>query len=136
MTPLVTVTPRLEQELRWDFYDQQNGAGTQGNSQRLLSDGGPGGPRVEFIPTYDTPVWLSRKQAQKLVELGYISLDSKGDKRAEAIAIEAYLAMRTVRRAKQDSPAIKRRHDDIYGLADKALPMAGGPRPVRQHRTR
>ena len=34
----------------------------------------------------------SRKQAQKLVELGYISLDSKGDKRAEAIAIEAYLA--------------------------------------------
>jgi hypothetical protein len=38
------------------------------------------------------PVRLSRKQAQKLVELGYISLDSKGDKRAEAIAIEAYLA--------------------------------------------
>jgi hypothetical protein len=34
----------------------------------------------------------SRKQAQKLVELSYISLDSKGDKRAEAIAIEAYLA--------------------------------------------
>src|SRR6202043_3914178 len=24
MTPLVTVTPRLEQEIRWDFYDQQN----------------------------------------------------------------------------------------------------------------
>jgi hypothetical protein len=23
MTPLVTVTPRLEQEFRWDFYDQQ-----------------------------------------------------------------------------------------------------------------
>ena len=59
MTPLVTVTPRLEQELRWDFYDQQNGAGTQGNSQRLLSDGGPGGPRVEFIPTYDTEVILA-----------------------------------------------------------------------------
>jgi hypothetical protein len=38
------------------------------------------------------PVRLSRKHAQKLVELGYISLDSKGDKRAEAIAIEAYLA--------------------------------------------
>ena len=37
------------------------------------------------------PVRLSRKQAQKLVELGYLSLDSKGDKRAEAIAIEAYL---------------------------------------------
>ena len=26
MTPLVTITPRLEQELRWDFYDQQNGS--------------------------------------------------------------------------------------------------------------
>jgi hypothetical protein len=32
-----------------------------------------------------------RKRAQKLVELGYLSLDSKGDKRAQAIAIEAYL---------------------------------------------
>jgi hypothetical protein len=40
MTPLVTVTPRLEQELRWDFYDQQNGAGSQGNAQRLLNNGG------------------------------------------------------------------------------------------------
>jgi hypothetical protein len=38
------------------------------------------------------PVRFSRKQAQKLVELGYISLDSKSDKRAEAFAIEAYLA--------------------------------------------
>jgi hypothetical protein len=37
------------------------------------------------------PVRLSLKEAQKLVELGYLSLDSKGDKRAEAIAIEAYL---------------------------------------------
>ena len=59
MTPLVTVTPRLEQELRWDIYDQQNGAGTQGNAQRLVSNGGPGGPRVEFIPTYDTEVILA-----------------------------------------------------------------------------
>ena len=30
MTPLVTVTPRLEQEIRWDFYDQQQGTGSQG----------------------------------------------------------------------------------------------------------
>jgi hypothetical protein len=37
------------------------------------------------------PVRLSRKQAQKLIELGYLSLESKGDERAEAIAIEAYL---------------------------------------------
>ena len=59
MTPLVTVTPRLEQELRWDAYDQQNGAGTQGNAQRLLSDGGPGGARVEIIPTYNTEVILA-----------------------------------------------------------------------------
>jgi hypothetical protein len=56
MTPLVTVTPRLEQELRWDFYDQKNGTGSQGNGQRLLSNGGPGGPRVEFIPTYNTEI--------------------------------------------------------------------------------
>jgi hypothetical protein len=59
MTPLITVTPRLEQELRWDVYDQQNGAGTQGNAQHLLSDGGPGGPRIEFIPTYNTEVILA-----------------------------------------------------------------------------
>src|SRR5262245_60922753 len=25
MTPIITTTPRLEQELRWDFYDQQMG---------------------------------------------------------------------------------------------------------------
>jgi hypothetical protein len=59
MTPMVTVTPRLEQELRWDFYDQKNGTGSQGNGQRLLSDGGPGGPRVEVIPTYDTEIILA-----------------------------------------------------------------------------
>jgi hypothetical protein len=53
MTPLVTVTPRLEQEFRFDFYDQQNGTGSQGNGQRLVNYGGPGGPRVEFIPAYD-----------------------------------------------------------------------------------
>jgi hypothetical protein len=38
------------------------------------------------------PVRLSRKQAQKLVELGYISLESKGGAQAEGVAIEAYLA--------------------------------------------
>ena len=46
MTPLVTVTPRLEQEFRWDVYDQKNGTGTQGNGQRLVNYGGPGGARV------------------------------------------------------------------------------------------
>jgi hypothetical protein len=50
MTPLVTVTPRLEQEFRFDFYDQNNGTGTQGNGQNIISYGGPGGTRLEFIP--------------------------------------------------------------------------------------
>jgi hypothetical protein len=58
MTPIITTTPRLEQELRWDFYDQQNGKAPQGNGQRLLNDGGPGGPRVEFIPTYNSQITL------------------------------------------------------------------------------
>ncbi len=56
MTPLVTVTPRLEQEFRWDFYDQQNGTGSQGNGQHLVNYGGPGGARVEFIPAYNWEV--------------------------------------------------------------------------------
>jgi hypothetical protein len=56
MTPLVTVTPRLEQELRADFYDQQNGTGSQGNGQRITNYGGPGGFRVEFIPAYNVEV--------------------------------------------------------------------------------
>jgi hypothetical protein len=51
MTPLVTVTPRLEQEFRWDFYDQQDSTGSRGNGQRIASYGGPGGPRIEFIPS-------------------------------------------------------------------------------------
>ena len=56
MTPLVTVTPRLEQEFRLDFYDQQNGTGSQGNGQRIVNYGGPGGARVEFIPAWNLEV--------------------------------------------------------------------------------
>jgi hypothetical protein len=56
MTPLVTVTPRLEQELRADFYDQRNGTGSQGNGQHIVNYGGPGGFRVEFIPAWNTEV--------------------------------------------------------------------------------
>jgi hypothetical protein len=63
MTPLVTVTPRLEQEMRWDAYDQQNGKGSQGNGQHLLNDGGPGGPRIEIIPTYNTELILAAPPA-------------------------------------------------------------------------
>jgi hypothetical protein len=58
MTPLVTVTPRLEQEFRWDFYDQQNASAQNGqaNGQHILNYGGPGGPRIEFIPAYNVEV--------------------------------------------------------------------------------
>jgi hypothetical protein len=59
MTPLVTVTPRLEQEFRWDFYDQKNGTGTQGNGQKLVNYGGPGGARIELIPAYNWEVILA-----------------------------------------------------------------------------
>lgn len=59
MTPLVTVTPRLEQEFRFDFYDQQNGTGSQGNGQHLVNYGGPGGARVELIPAYNWEVILA-----------------------------------------------------------------------------
>jgi hypothetical protein len=34
---------------------------------------------------------VSRKEAQKLVELGYLSFESKGDAQAEGVAVEAYL---------------------------------------------
>jgi hypothetical protein len=53
MTPLVTVTPRLEQEYRSDFYSQKNGTGSQGNGQQLENFGGPGGNRMEIIPAYN-----------------------------------------------------------------------------------
>src|SRR5579863_5677622 len=56
MTPLVTVTPRLEQEFRADFYGQQNGTGSQGNGQHFVNYGGPGGARVELIPAYNWEV--------------------------------------------------------------------------------
>jgi hypothetical protein len=59
MTPLVTVTPRLEQEFRFDFYDQQNGTGSQGNGQHIVNYGGPGGPRVELIPAWNWEVILA-----------------------------------------------------------------------------
>jgi len=60
MTPLVTVTPRLEQEFRFDFYDQQNGPTSgQGNGQHIVNYGGPGGARVELIPFWNTEVILA-----------------------------------------------------------------------------
>ena len=59
MTPLVLVTPRLEQELRVDNYFQKNGTGTQGNGQTIENFGGPGGIRAEIIPTYYTEIILA-----------------------------------------------------------------------------
>jgi hypothetical protein len=59
MTPLVTVTPRLEQEFRWDVYDQQNGHGTQGNGQHYYSNFYRSGPRIELIPAYNWEVILA-----------------------------------------------------------------------------
>jgi hypothetical protein len=58
MTPLVTVTPRLEQEFRFDYYNQQNAPATSpnGNGQHIDNYGGPGGARIEFIPAYDWEV--------------------------------------------------------------------------------
>jgi hypothetical protein len=55
--PLITVTPRLEQEFRMDFYDQRNASPTtssQGNGFNLYNYGGPGGIRAELIPSYNT----------------------------------------------------------------------------------
>ena len=62
MTPLVTVTPRLEQEVRWDFYDQQNAPANSpnGNGQHFYNYGGAGGARVELIPTYNTELFWPR----------------------------------------------------------------------------
>jgi hypothetical protein len=61
MTPLVTVTPRLEQEFRFDFYDQQNAAAQSpnGNGQHLVNYGGPGGARLELIPLYNVETILA-----------------------------------------------------------------------------
>ena len=61
MTPLVTVTPRLEQEFRFDFYDQQNASaqGPNGNGQHLINYGGPGGTRLEVIPLYNVETILA-----------------------------------------------------------------------------
>jgi len=59
MTPRITVTPRLEQEFRFDAYNQQNGKGSQGNGQQITSYGGPGGVRLELIPAYNWEVILA-----------------------------------------------------------------------------
>jgi hypothetical protein len=51
ITPLVTVTPRLEQEVRYDIYSQN-----QGNGQHINNYGAGKGP--EWIPTWNTEISL------------------------------------------------------------------------------
>jgi hypothetical protein len=51
MTPLVTVTPRLEQESRADLFGQ-----TQGNATHIDNFGGSKG--LELITSYDTELIL------------------------------------------------------------------------------
>lgn len=51
ITPLVTITPRLEQEYRYDTYFTNQGSGSHINNYG-------GGKSVEFIPTYETEVSL------------------------------------------------------------------------------
>jgi hypothetical protein len=58
IVPLVTISLLLVQLFRWDFYDQQNGHGTQGNGQRFINYGGPGGSMIELIPAYNWEVIL------------------------------------------------------------------------------
>jgi hypothetical protein len=48
-----------------DFYDTKDGGDRQGNAQNIISYGGPGGTRLEFIPAYNwevivaTPPWAT-----------------------------------------------------------------------------
>jgi len=77
MTPLVTVTPRLEQEIRVDFYDQHNGTGTQGNGYQVLNWGG--GKGIEFIPTYDTEIILAPPPIEQVTSPKGVVTTSPGD---------------------------------------------------------
>jgi len=47
MTPIITVTPRLEQEFRFDYYGMTQATGTHINNYGA-------GKGLEIIPTYDT----------------------------------------------------------------------------------
>jgi hypothetical protein len=77
MTPLVTVTPRLEQEFRFDFFDQQNGGGTQGNDYHILNWGG--GKGLEIIPTYNTEVILGFPPYEQATSPKGVETDAFGD---------------------------------------------------------
>jgi hypothetical protein len=77
MTPLVTVTPRLEQEFRFDFFDQQNGSGSQGNDYHIVNWGG--GKGLEFIPTYDTEIILGFPPYEQATSPKGVTTNAWGD---------------------------------------------------------
>ena len=72
VTPLVTVTPRLEQEFRYDFYSQN-----QGNGSHINNYGASKGP--EFIPTYDTEVSLGMPPFEDVTGANHKTTDGWGD---------------------------------------------------------
>ena len=78
-TRSVTVTPRLKQELRWDFYDQQNGTGTQGNGYHIYNYGGTGGLRAEIIPQYITELRFRSAHREPLWHPGKANGQGNGD---------------------------------------------------------
>jgi hypothetical protein len=72
MTPLITITPRLEQEFRYDTYFMN-----QGNGSRIDNYGG--GKAVEFIPTYDTEVTLGMPPLEENTTAGGKTTSGWGD---------------------------------------------------------
>ena len=77
ITPLATGTPHLEQEFRFDFFDQQNGGGTQGNDYHILNWGG--GKGLEFIPTYNTEIILGFPPYEQATSPKGVETDAWGD---------------------------------------------------------
>jgi hypothetical protein len=72
ITPLVTVTPRLEQEYRYDTYvtDQANGS-------HIANYGAGKGP--EFIPTYNTEISLGVPPFERLTTANGVTTSGFGD---------------------------------------------------------
>ncbi len=72
VTPLVTVTPRLEQEYRYDTYltDQANGS-------HIVNYGAGKGP--EFIPTYNTEISLGVPPYERLTAANGTTTSGFGD---------------------------------------------------------
>ncbi len=72
MTPLVTVTPRLEQEFRADFFDTNQ----PGHKDTLNYGGGKG---LEFIPTYNTEVIIGFPPWETITQPGKKEIEGWGD---------------------------------------------------------